>query len=197
MDAKQRIQAHRQALKDVGASGRTTVPISAVQSLLDALEGDLASAGAQLHPVELEKFKSDLAGSLAYQGHVHNWSIEGFKQVIALGQSALKSIMLINGGAAAALLAFLGSLIARPSLSSASIVAFAGSMRLFVGGVFFAALAYATTYFSQLFYDGDKKWQQRTGLALHFLTSLIGATSLGAFVWGANAAYDAFLAFAP
>ena len=197
MDARQRIEAHRQALKQAEASGVTSVQTSALHSLLDALEDDLASAGVQLHPVELEKFKSDLAGSLAYQAHVHNWSIEGFKQVIALGQSALKSMMLINGGAAAALLAFLGSLIARASPSAANIIAFAGSMRLFVIGVFLAALAYATTYFSQLFYDGEKKWQQRTGLALHIFTSLIGASSLGAFLWGANAAYRAFLAFAP
>jgi hypothetical protein len=122
--------------------------------------------------------------------------LEGFRQVIALGQSTLKSIMLINGGAAVALLAFLGNLITR-SGSSTNIVAFAGSMSMFVVGVFLAAVAYATTYFSQLFYGGEKKWQQRTGLTFHVVTSLVGAASLAVFLWGAHTAYNGFIAFAP
>jgi hypothetical protein len=127
---------------------------------------------------------------------VHNWNLEGFRQIIALGQSTLKSMMLINGGAAVALLAFLGNLITR-SGSSTNVVVFAGSMRMFVVGVFLAAVAYATTYFSQLFYGGEKNWQQRTGLIFHIVTSLVGAASLAAFLWGAHAAYRGFIVFTP
>ncbi len=105
-------------------------------------------------------------------------------------------MMLINGGAAVALLAFLGNLITR-SGASTNVVAFAGSMRTFVVGVFLAALAYATTYLSQLFYDGEKDWQRRTGFVLHVITILIGAASLAAFLWGAHAAYNGFIAFTP
>jgi Kef-type K+ transport system membrane component KefB len=105
-------------------------------------------------------------------------------------------MMLVNGGAAVALLAFLGNLATR-SGSSANIIAFAGSMHIFVIGVFLAAVAYATTYFSQLFYGGEKKWQQRTGLGFHIVTGLVGASSLIAFLWGAHAAYQAFVAFDP
>ena len=196
MSASRLIEAHRTALKEAEASGLTMIQTSTLHSIFDDLEKQLSSGFGQPQPLELEKFRSDLAGSLAYQEHVHNWSLEGFKQIIALGQSTLKSMMLINGGAAVALLAFLGNLITRTG-SSANVVAFAGSMRLFVIGVFLAAVAYATTYFSQLFYDGEKVWQQRTGLILHVITSLIGAASLAAFLWGAHAAYNGFLAFAP
>jgi len=196
MSAQQLIEAHRTALKEAEASGLTMIQTSTLHSIFDDLEKRLAAGFGQPHPLELEKFRSDLAGSLAYQEHVHNWSLEGFRQIIALGQSTLKSMMLINGGAAVALLAFLGNLITRAG-SSASVVAFAGSMRMFVVGVFLAAVAYATTYLSQLFYNGEKDWQQRTGLVFHVVTSLVGAASLAAFLWGAHAAYNGFIAFAP
>jgi hypothetical protein len=196
VSAQHLIEAHRTALKEAEASGLTTIQTSTLHSVFDDLEKQLTSAPTQLHPLELEKFRSDLAGSLAYQEHVHNWNLEGFKQIIALGQSTLKSIMLINGGAAVALLAFLGNLITR-SGSSTNIVAFADSMGMFVIGVFLAAVAYATTYFGQLFYDGEKNWQQRTGFVFHIVTSLVGAASLAAFLWGAHSAYSGFIAFAP
>ena len=196
MGTQQLIEAHRTALKEAEASGLTTVQTSMLHTIFDDLEKQLAAGASQPHPLELEKFRSDLAGSLAYQEHVHNWSLEGFRQIIALGQSTLKSMMLINGGAAVALLAFLGNLITR-SGSSTNVVAFAGSMRLFVIGVFLAAVAYATTYFSQLFYDGEKDWQRRTGLVFHVVTSLVGAASLAVFLWGAHAAYNGFIAFPP
>lgn len=184
-------------MKKAEAEGLTSVQTSTLHSVFDDLEKHLSADSArQTHPLELEKFRSDLAGSLAYQEHVHSWSLESFKQVIALGQSTLKSIMLINGGAAVALLAFLGNLLNKPS-SDVGFLPFAGSMRIFVIGVFLSAVAYALTYFSQLFYNGTKPWQQRTGLVLHVLTSVSGAASLIAFLWGANCAYFGFVALAP
>ncbi len=195
MTPKQFIEAHRAALAEAEKAGLASVPTTMLHKVFDDLEAQIDAGSTQLNPIELEKFRSDLAGSQAYQEHVHNWSIEGFRQVIALGQSTLKSLMLINGGAAVALLAFLGNLVTRTD--SSHIVPFAGSMRLFVIGVFLSAVAYATTYFSQLFYSGEKPWQRRTGLALHVVTSLVGAGSLATFLCGAHAAYLGFIAFAP
>lgn len=184
-------------MKKAEAEGLTSIQTSTLHSVFDDLEEHLSvGSERQTHPLELEKFRSDLAGSLAYQEHVHSWNLESFKQVIALGQSTLKSIMLINGGAAVALLAFLGNLLGK-SNSAVGLLPFAGSMRVFVIGVFLSAIAYALTYFSQLFYNGAKSWQQRTGLVLHVLTSVAGAASLGAFLCGANRAYLGFVALAP
>ena len=194
MDVRQFIEAHRAALKEAEASGLTVIKTATLHSIFNDLEKELATANNQLHPLEIEKFRSDLAGSLAYQEHVHSWRLEGFRQVIALGQSTLKSMMLINGGAAVALLAFLGNLVTRSS-ALANVATFAASMRMFVIGVFLASVAYATTYFSQMFYEGEKKWQKRTGLGLHVITSLIGASALAAFLWGAHIAYQSFVSF--
>ena len=60
--------------------------------------------------------------------------------------------MLINGGAAVALLAFLGNLITNNS--GAAVPSFANAMQAFVLGVFLAAVAYALTYLSQICYNG-------------------------------------------
>lgn len=197
MDAKQLIDAHRAALKDAEAAGLTAIQTSMLHSIFNEFEAKLTSEQKDIHPLELEKFRSDLAGSQAYQEHVRTWSLEGFKQVIALGQSTLKSMMLINGGAAVALLAFLGNLLSKENTPAKNIIPFAGSMRMFVLGVFLAAVAYATTYFSQLHYSGDKKWHQQAGLGFHILTSIIGTCSLAAFLYGSNLAYQAFVTFAP
>ena len=89
---------HREALKQAEANGLTSVPTSTLHTVFNDFEKNVAAGNGAPNPLELEKFRSDLAGSLAYQEHVHNWSLESFKQVIALGQSTLKSIMLINGG---------------------------------------------------------------------------------------------------
>ena len=166
---------HRAALKQAEAEGLTSISTSTLHTVFDDFEKHVIAGNEAPTPLELEKFRSDLAGSLAYQEHVHNWSLESFKQVIALGQSTLKTIMLINGGAAVATLAFLGNILSKPR-PIAGLHPFASSMLTFVFGVFLSAAAYALTYFSQLCYSGTKPWQQKSGVVLHVLTSLTGAT---------------------
>ncbi|MBB4126524.1 uncharacterized membrane protein YidH (DUF202 family) [Xanthomonas translucens] len=190
-------QANRQALEEATTAGLTHVDVDRLQELFDMVEKQVQQELVQdAHPVNLEKFRADLQGSLAYQEHRNSWSLEGFKQIIALGQSTLKSIMLINGGASVALLAFLGNIVNSPA-SKTPILPFANSLGAFVIGVFLAALAYALTYFSQLFYDGEQKWKQTTGLGLHVATSVVGAAAMIAFLCGAHAAYRGFISIGP
>jgi hypothetical protein len=91
VDARQLIDAHRTALKEAEASGLTAIQTSTLHSIFNDLEERLAIGSTQPHPLELEKFRSDLAGSLAYQEQVHNWNLEGFKQVIALASPPLRA----------------------------------------------------------------------------------------------------------
>lgn len=196
MDAQRFIEMHRTALRQAEAEGLTSVPTSTLHLVFDDFEKHVVAGNGAPNTLELEKFRSDLAGSLAYQEHVHNWSLESFKQVIALGQSTLKAIMLINGGAAVALLAFLGNILSK-SHPIVGLHPFASSMLTFVLGVLLSAVAYALTYLSQLGYSGTKPWQQKTGVVLHVLTGLTGAFSMGAFLWGAKIAYHGFTALAP
>lgn len=196
MDAKLLIEINRKELRDAEAQGLTTVSTSTLHAIFDKMDMQIDKGPSAPSAIELEKFRSDLAGSLAYQDHVNSWRLEGFRQVIALGQSTLKNIMLINGGAAVALLAFLGNLINSKS-AAVPLLPFANSMLAFVVGVFLAGAAYGLTYFSQLCYDGGNFWLHRLGVGLHVLTSLVAGAAMFSFLWGARLAYGGFVAIAP
>ena len=58
---------------------------------------------------EFEKWKMQHQSNLAQYDAQNAWELQMFKSVILAGQTALKSTILINGGAAVALLAFIGS----------------------------------------------------------------------------------------
>src|SRR5712692_328687 len=82
-----------------------------VDALLDYL-GKLEAAGVQDGPtvVALEHYKAQLTAWIERQKEVASINLEGFKSVILAGQSSLRSAMLINGGAAVAVLAYIGRL---------------------------------------------------------------------------------------
>ena len=74
-----------------------------------------------------------------------NWHPqEVFKGMIAIAISALKCVLLVNGGAAIAFLTFLGHL-PQSKIKCIPLIFF-----FFLVGVFFAALAYFFAYLTQL-----------------------------------------------
>lgn len=192
MEAKLLIDINRKALHEAEANGLTSIDTKTLHSIFDKIDEQLSKGNVETHPLEIEKFRSDLAGSLAHYEQVNNWNLEGFKQVIALGQSTLKSLMLING-AAVAILAFLGNAL-NSEHSKVVVLPFANSLRMFVFGVFLSAIAFALTYLSQLCYSSELPWHKNTGIVLHILTCLAGAAALVAFIYGANIAYLGFIA---
>jgi hypothetical protein len=74
-----------------------------------------------------------------------------FSATMEFGREATKAGMLINGGAAVALLAFVGQTAAR--IEPASILPIAKIIGLFAFGVLFAALASGLSYLAQLQYS--------------------------------------------
>ena len=67
-------------------------------AVIVAREGDRAA-----DPAELEQLKARLASN-------HEWGVELMRATVAFGQFAIKSAILINGGATVALLAFIGNI---------------------------------------------------------------------------------------
>ena len=63
---------------------------------------------SSITPAELEHYKAQIAMWVDSQKSQSQISTEGFKSVILAGQNALRSSLLINGGAAIALLAYIG-----------------------------------------------------------------------------------------
>jgi hypothetical protein len=72
--------------------------------------------------------------------------------VIKAGEVAIRTVMLINGGAAVAVLAFIGALVRDEGVTIKQISGVSGSLLWFAGGVAMAVWAMALSYFTNLCY---------------------------------------------
>lgn len=130
----------------------------------------------------------------------HAGALEMFKSTLEAGQTALKILLSVNGGAAVALLAFLGTLQGKASLPGAVPTrAIADAMAFFIGGVGFSALAAAARYLVQFFgmrhlhlARGQKTsaWL-KAGLTFNIVSVLAGLGSMAGFFIGGWLAYKA------
>jgi hypothetical protein len=76
--------------------------------------------------------------------------LETFKVVIASGQNALRAAMLVNGGAAVALLALLGNIVTKTESDRVLKGPLPVALLFFGLGVFMSAVASALVYFAQV-----------------------------------------------
>lgn len=99
----------KQAIAKLKAGGVQSV---GVDDLLDYVAKLEAAVEPRQEPgaAEIEHYKAQLAAWVEKQKEASAINVEGFKSVILAGQSALRSALLVNGGAAVALLAFIGKL---------------------------------------------------------------------------------------
>ena len=125
----------------------------------------------------------------AYRRAALEASLEEYRAVIQVGQVALKTSLLINGGAAVALLAFLGR-IWETHPSGPVVSDITSSLLWFVFGVFLAAVASAIAYLTLFAYG--HKWITAGNIFL-FITIILVTISLFSFVFGGYRAYGAFL----
>jgi hypothetical protein len=126
--------------------------------------------------------------------------LEMFKSVMEMAKVALTTAILVNGGAAVALLAFIANVSAKPN-GSINIATVAGALMWFVFGVLLAALATGAGYLTQAMFanaqyaprehetsDHKKspsparwattaKWGSVTLVAIAYLLFVIGACS--------------------
>lgn len=143
-------------------------------------------------------------------------SFESARSANQSGAEAIKATTLINGGAAVAMLAFVGHL-ASIRAEAAVIMSFAEPLRLFVEGVLLGVLASGAVYFSQSSYgisldlefkNKEAKWEnnedlaakkhkasvrwRRAGKAINFIAILAGLAALCCFAFGCYVAYRSF-----
>jgi len=132
---------------------------------------------------EYERWKMDFQSQLAQYDAENARHLEMFKSVITAGQSALKSALLINGGAAVAMLAFVGS-VWEESLALCTVIYLLVAMGLFVVGVLLGAIASGLTYLAQRAYAQEReKAGNRLNVAI--ITCVVVAYALfllGSFV---------------
>lgn len=177
------IQEVKKALDKTKEAGEVSVSIDAMGNFMDQLEVRAQEVGEldQLeHERLLTQFEAENARNIAYSQNINAHSLEMFKSVIATGQAALKSSMVINGGAAAALLAFTGKIWSEGSIVQVT-NALTHSILLFCAGLLIASFASGTTYLSQLAYAKD--WN-KVGGAVNAFTVLTVLASYAMFGFG-------------
>lgn len=183
----------KDALTQLKKDGVQQVTIDALMEYLAKLDAADVTTAPAPSPAELEHYKAQLAAWVEKQKEVSNLNLEGFKSVILAGQAALRSAILLNGGAAVAILAYIGKLSVD---APASVSQFAFPLLLFVLGALAIAVASGVTYLTQWFYFGGSAWQWRVGFALNMLSILLGLMSYGLFAAGTWLAYLEFKAYA-
>lgn len=189
MNTQQLLDMLDQSLADAAAKGARAIDVGALQQLVEGLRKIVEASSAHVAAEEQKRMQTSFENWLETNRQQHEWKLEGFRSVIQAGQSALKSCILINGGAAVALLAFLGHLVQQHE-PAVSVHALASAMSVFVGGVFAGGLASGFTYLSQWFFADD--WN-KTGFTFNIAAILTGLASLGCFCWGGLLAYRAII----
>jgi len=116
-----------------------------------------------------------------------------YDTVVSSGQSALRALLTMNGGATIAFLTFIGHLWDKGTLTTASVRPFIGALTLFIYGTFAAVLAYGLIFLTNCFsYVGHKKWANTVSDAIFVATVVAGIASIVCFLMASRRAVDAF-----
>jgi hypothetical protein len=189
MNARQLLDLLNGAAKDAKEKGVQSVPIDRILYAHDValrmIQDDEKAPPVEPEAVRLARFEAELERWNDANKHAQEWSLEMFRSVISAGESALKTCVVINGGAAVALLAFAGHVLEQQS-KNISIEAVAQSMGAFVGGVFAGGIGFALRYFSQALFAEQ---HQKSGMTFQGLCIIAGVLSHVLFCVGGYAAY--------
>lgn len=191
MDAKAFAEELKTSITEVKSQGHETVNCDNLIKYIDMVVE--ATSNDNKTDENTEALKARL--QLSLEEHKYNLSanLEMFKSIIQSGQNAIKTMLLLNGGAAIALLAFIGKL---SDNNSSAIPDFAYSITAFVIGALAIGITSCLTYLSQIAFDSDVKWHNKIGTTLQATCVALGLTSISAFAFGTYKTYQAFLCLA-
>lgn len=199
-------EAIRKGVTGYGDKGNEVVSVDALLKYLDALEAEMGEADEMTVSKEeaLEQlrfkfenqqleygWKKDFA--LAEYSWKKDWSLEMFKSVIAAGQNSMRAAMLMHGGAALALLAFIGNL-AVNSETLSLVPGFGGILPWFLGGLLLVVSAYGTTYLAQNYFSDEGK--EDVGKRWNIVSCALVILSYLAFIVGCWLGYLALMRMA-
>jgi hypothetical protein len=192
MEAQDAIKEIKHALNEVHGKGNEFVHIQSLINFLEALEKN-ASMSIEMrkhqHESNLEWYKAQRQCEIEnYKAQVLS-DAEMFKSVIQAGQGALKASLLINGGAAVALLAFIGNIWTKMQ-GPAVVNALISSLISFGGGVLLGAIATGITYLTQATYE--QKWA-KSGSLLNIFSILFVIGAYVSFICGIWFMRNAFI----
>lgn len=178
MSIKQFAKDLKSTVEQIKTDGNETIKCD---NLIQYLE-DIASSP---QPDEYERHNEELR---RIEDFTQEANIEMFKSVIAAGQNAIKTSLILNGGAAIAMLAFIGHLVDQQSLR---VALFAPTILPFALGAFLGGVTSGSTYLGQWLYS--KEATRKYGLAMNIFCIASGAAAYLSFLWGLLRAYRALL----
>lgn len=188
MSAKEFARQLRAEIEKFESQGQDSVSI---ETLISGLDKFINSSSEESEGILIERLKAHLQSNVEIEKYNHSADLEMFKSVIQSGQNALRAIVLLNGGAAVALLAFIGKL---TEVNRLSIPLFALPLTIFVAGAFLATISSGLTYLTQVLYSEEGKLRTRAGVSMQFGSILLSLAALYLFGHGAYRAYGAFIA---
>ncbi|NIC05281.1 hypothetical protein [Billgrantia bachuensis] len=157
------VQMFKDSIAITKEKGVEHVPIESLEAYADELQElvDKTSGDVPAGEAAMEEYRAKLSAWVASSQHQHDERMELRREVTTTGQAALKSALLINGGAAVALLAFIGRIWGSEE-SQHTLEVLSGALLSFVFGVLSAAVAAGATYISQAGYAdafGSISWR--------------------------------------
>lgn len=180
MESKQLIQKISEDISELKGKGYESLSIEGFEQYLEELSKEttkskdiqLAEYTAQ-HQANIEKYREDRA----------EWR-ELFKATTLHAQSTLKLLSILNGGAAVALLAFIGKIWTQDFSSTEIAVYLPVALLVYCVGVGFSGLAQVFSFASQhLFtYSSDKCAEAVRGFALSCAIAALLAFFSGSYV---------------
>ena len=119
-------------------------------------------------------------------GEVTSSSI--YETAVSNGQSALKALLILNGGAAIAFLSFMGTTFQRTQMNPEVLDYFVSALWGFILGAFAAVLSAGAIFLTNCFSFGQhvspSKIFSKLSNLFFVLTCVIGLAAFGSFVYG-------------
>ena len=188
------IQKLQRDLESLQKGGHSTIEVENLQAYLsDAVSSSDADFRERelINRNRLVEYEALHKSNLAREEAKIRVELEGYKVVVEASKEAINAAMIVNGGAAIAILGFLGALASKGGLSVIG-ASMAGVMASFAFGVFLAAVAFGCRYFMQYFDSGNKNLP---AIVFQWLAVSAVSGSYVAFGLGAWNAYSAFQHF--
>jgi hypothetical protein len=186
LTAKETIQIIRDQVAKAKKTGVTSIAPESLEHLLNLLDsGQVDRDLGLIIAAQRER------ATAKYRARVES-GLELFRSVIQSGQAAVKSLFLLNGGAAVAVLALVGHL-GTSAITAGLVNKFACPLLWFASGLVLAATASCFTYLVQTAFAARKN---QRGRLLNYLTMSLSGGSIIAFIVGSTTAYSAIQAIA-
>ena len=193
MKASEVVDILKSSIAATRESGVDTVSLSDLEAYAHKLSETASETPEDVAVGEaaMERYRAEHDVWISSRQQLHEHNLEMLRSVITVGQLALKSALLINGGAAIALLALVGQVWSSND-GKLALGSLATALLYYVFGVLSAAVAAGTTYISQAGYAGEFGSASLFIGRLGHVATLLGV--IGAYVLFSRGSWIAFMA---